>query len=188
MEVKTLEPYCQTKGNNMNRKTIYYDSKEFPLLGRIYVAASEKGLCHLSLPAHPVESFFEKVISRFQPNFLTQNPDPFKDLFRQMDQYLAGQKVAFKVPLDLDGTPFQLQVWEALKAIPYGETRSYGEIAQAVGCPRASRAVGQANHNNPIPIAIPCHRVIGARGDLVGYGSGLPLKEKLLNLERKSTR
>ncbi|MGA3086047.1 MAG: methylated-DNA--[protein]-cysteine S-methyltransferase [Thermodesulfobacteriota bacterium] len=172
----------------MNRKTIYYDSKEFPLLGRIYVAASEKGLCHLSLPIHPVESFFEKVISRFQPNFLTQNPDPFKDLFRQMDRYLAGQKVAFKVPLDMEGTFFQLQVWEALKAIPYGETRSYGEIAQAVGSPRASRAVGQANHNNPIPIVIPCHRVIGARGELVGYGSGLPLKENLLNLEIKSIR
>jgi O-6-methylguanine DNA methyltransferase len=105
-----------------------------------------------------------------------------------MDRYLAGQKVAFKVPLDMEGTPFQLQVWEALKAIPYGETRNYGEIAQTVGRPRASRAVGQANHNNPVPIVIPCHRVIGARGDLVGFGSGLPLKEKLLNLERKSIR
>ena len=170
----------------MNRKTIYYDSKEFPLLGRVYAAASEKGLCLLSLPAHPVELFFEKVIARFQPNFFTQNPDPFKDLFRQMDRYLKGHKVVFKVSLDLQGTPFQLLVWEALKAIPYGETRSYGEIARAIRRPKAGRAVGQANHNNPVPIVVPCHRVIGSRGDLVGYGSGLPLKEKLLNLERKS--
>jgi O-6-methylguanine DNA methyltransferase len=174
------------EGDDMNRKTVYYDNKEFPLLGRIYVAASEKGLCYLSLSVHSVESFFEKVISRFQPIFFTQNPDPFQDFYRQMDRYLAGQKVVFKVSLDLEGTPFQLQIWEALKAIPYGETRSYGDIARAVGRPRASRAVGQANHNNPIPIVIPCHRVIGARGDLVGYGSGLPIKEKLLNLERKS--
>jgi O-6-methylguanine DNA methyltransferase len=170
----------------MNRKIIYYDSKEFPLLGRVYAAASEKGFCLLSFSTHPVELFFEKVLARFQPNFFTQNPDPFKNLFRQLDRYLAGGKVSFKVPLDLEGTPFQLQVWEALKAIPYGETRSYGEIARVIRRPRASRAVGQANHNNPVPIVIPCHRVIGSQGDLVGYGSGLPIKEKLLNLERKS--
>ena len=172
----------------MNRKTIYYDSREFPLLGRIYVAASEKGLCLLSLPAHPVESFFEKILTRFQPHFFTQKPDPFQDFYRQMDLFLSGQKVIFKVSLDLQGTPFQIQVWEALKAIPYGETRSYGEIARSVQRPRAYRAVGQANHNNPVPIVVPCHRVIGSRGDLVGFGSGLPVKEKLLDLERITAR
>jgi len=142
----------------VKRKTIYYDSREFPFLGRVHVAASEKGLCLLSLSVHSIESFFEKLISSFQPNFLNQNPDPFKDLFHQLERYLAGQKVVFKVPLDLEGTPFQLQVWEALKAIPYGETRSYGEIARAIRRPRAGRAVGQANHNNPVPIVVPCHR------------------------------
>jgi methylated-DNA-[protein]-cysteine S-methyltransferase len=176
------------EGKILNRKTIYYDSREFPMLGRVYVAASEKGLCALSLPAHPVESFFEKVLARFQPHFFTQNPGPFQDLFRQMDHYLSGHKVIFKVSLDLQGTPFQIQVWEALKAIPYGETRSYGEIAQAVQSPRAYRAVGQANHNNPVPIVVPCHRVIGSRGDLVGFGSGLSVKEKLLELERIATK
>jgi len=165
--------------------TVYYDSKEFPVLGRVYVAATKKGLCRLSLPAHPVESFFGKVLGTFRINFFTQNPDPFQDLYRQLDQYLLGQRVVFEVPLDLQGTPFQLQVWKALMAIPYGETRSYGEIARAVNRPRAGRAVGQANHNNPVPIVVPCHRVIGSQGDLVGYGSGLPLKEKLLALERK---
>jgi O-6-methylguanine DNA methyltransferase len=170
----------------MNRTTIYYDSREFPILGRIYVAASEQGLCSLSLPTHPVESFFGKILADFQPNFFTQNSVPFQTLYRQLDHYLNGQVVRFEITLDLQGTPFQLQTWEALNAIPYGETRSYGQIAMAIGRPRASRAVGQANHNNPIPIVVPCHRVIGSRGDLVGYGSGLPLKEKLLALERQS--
>jgi O-6-methylguanine DNA methyltransferase len=172
----------------MSRKTIFYDSREFSLLGRIYVAASEKGLCFLSLPSHPVESFFEKVLSLFRPNFFTQNPDPFHDLYHQMERYLNGEKIVFKVPLDLQGTSFQIQVWEALKAIPYGETKSYGEIANTVKSPRAYRAVGQANHNNPVPIVIPCHRVIGSRGDLVGFGGGLPIKEKLLDLERITAR
>ncbi|MBI5604472.1 MAG: methylated-DNA--[protein]-cysteine S-methyltransferase [Deltaproteobacteria bacterium] len=170
----------------MGRTTVFYDSKAFPLLGRVYVAATEKGLCALSLPGHPVESFFQKILSHFQPHFFTQLPDPFQDLYHQLDQYLVGRKMVFEIPLDLEGTPFQRQVWEALTAIPYGETRSYGEIARAIGRPKAGRAVGQANHNNPIPIVVPCHRVIGSRGDLVGYGSGLPLKEKLLALEREA--
>jgi O-6-methylguanine DNA methyltransferase len=167
-------------------KTVYYDSQEFPLLGRIYLAASDRGLCSLSLPAHPIESFFGKILATFQPNYFTQNPDPFQDLYRQLNDYLSGQRHRFEVSLDLKGTPFQLQTWEALLAIPYGETCSYGEIARAIGRPKAVRAVGQANHNNPVPIVVPCYRVIGSRGDLVGYGSGLPLKEKLLALERQS--
>jgi O-6-methylguanine DNA methyltransferase len=166
--------------------TVSYDSQAFPSLGRIYVAATEKGLCHLSLPGPSVETFFEKVLTRFQPHFFTQNSDPFEDLYKALEQFVTGRETAFEIPLDLRGTPFQLQVWEALKSIPYGETRSYGEIARDIERPKACRAVGRANHKNPIPIVIPCHRVIGARGDLVGYGGGLPLKEKLLELERKS--
>ncbi len=167
-------------------QTITYDSQEFPLLGRIYVAATQQGLCRLALPALPVESFFGKILADFQPNFFIQNPGPFQDLYRQLDHYLSGQALRFEIALDLQGTPFQLRTWEALKAIPYGTTCSYGEIARAIGRPGASRAVGQANHNNPVPIVVPCHRVIGSRGDLVGYGSGLALKEKLLALERPS--
>lgn len=166
--------------------TVFYDSKLFPLLGRIYVAATEKGVCAISFPTHSVESFFEKILAQFQPNFFTQNPDPFEDLYRQLDQYLAGRKVSFAVPLDLQGTPFQLQVWKALADIPYGETRSYGEIARAISRPKACRAVGLANHNNPVPIVIPCHRVIGAKGDLVGFGGGLPLKKRLLAMEKEA--
>ena len=102
---------------------------------------------------------------------------------RQLLEYLAGKRREFDLPLAPKGTEFYRSVWRALEEIPYGETRSYRDIAQAVGRPKAVRAVGQANHNNPIPIIIPCHRVVGANGSLTGYGGGLDLKERLLRLE-----
>ena len=102
---------------------------------------------------------------------------------RQLRAYFAGQLRWFDLPLDMQGTPFQLRVWRELERIPYGETRSYSQIAAAIGAPRAVRAVGAANGANPIPIVVPCHRVIGASGKLVGYGGGLPLKRRLLELE-----
>jgi len=101
----------------------------------------------------------------------------------QLQAYFAGQLREFHVPLDMQGTPFQLRVWGRLGTIPYGETRSYMQIARAIGSPLAVRAVGAANGANPIPIIVPCHRVIGASGKLVGYGGGLPLKKRLLELE-----
>ena len=101
----------------------------------------------------------------------------------QLQAYFAGQLRQFQVPLDMQGTGFQLGVWRQLKTIPYGETRSYLQIATAIGAPKAVRAVGAANGANPIPIIVPCHRVIGASGKLVGYGGGLPLKKRLLELE-----
>lgn len=106
-------------------------------------------------------------------------------VFRQVMEYLNGQRWAFDFPYILQGTEFQRKVWRALCAIPYGQTRTYGEIAAAVGSPKAYRAVGMANHQNPILIAVPCHRVIGANGKLLGYGSGLDMKESLLRLEKK---
>lgn len=105
-------------------------------------------------------------------------------VFRQISEYMEGRRRAFDFPYTLRGTEFQQKVWRALCAIPYGETRTYGEIAAAVGNPRACRAVGMANHYNPILIAVPCHRVIGANGKLTGYGGGLDMKEALLQLER----
>ena len=103
---------------------------------------------------------------------------------QELDEYFAGRRTVFTVPLAPEGTPFQLTVWQALQNIPYGSTCSYGEIAAAIGNPKASRAVGMANNKNPLPIFIPCHRVIGANGKLVGYGGGLDIKEKLLALEQ----
>ncbi len=107
---------------------------------------------------------------------------------RQLLAYFAGELEAFDLPLVPQGTPFQLAVWKRLCEIPYGETISYGELARRVGNPNASRAVGLANGSNPIPIVIPCHRVIGSNGKLTGYGGGLPIKEKLLALERRQLR
>jgi len=106
-----------------------------------------------------------------------------QDAVRQLRAYFDGALRIFDLPLDMQGTPFQKQVWHELERIPYGETRSYMQIAVAVGAPKAVRAVGAANGANPIPIVVPCHRVIGTSGKLTGYGGGLPLKKRLLELE-----
>lgn len=108
----------------------------------------------------------------------------FADVAEQLDAYFAGDLLAFDLDLDLIGTEFQRKVWQALLTIPYGETRTYGEIAREIGSAGASRAVGLANGHNPIGIIVPCHRVIGANGSLTGYGGGLERKRQLLDMER----
>jgi len=114
--------------------------------------------------------------------------EPLRETARQLRAYFAGELEAFDLALAPQGTLFQLAVWNRLREIPYGETISYGELARRMGKPNASRAVGLANGANPIPIVIPCHRVIGSNGKLTGYGGGLPIKEKLLGLERRQLR
>lgn len=104
-------------------------------------------------------------------------------LAEQLDAYLRGELTRFSVSLDLQGTPFQLSVWNALREIPYGEVRSYAAIAQAIGRPAAVRAVGAANGANPVPVIVPCHRVIGSNGELVGFGAGVEWKLRLLGTE-----
>ncbi len=107
----------------------------------------------------------------------------------QLKEYFAGERKIFDIPLYIDtGTEFQKKVWNELLNIPYGETRTYKEIAEAIGHPKAYRAVGMANNKNPIPIIIPCHRVIGSNGKLIGYGGGIHIKEKLLDLEKRYKR
>lgn len=108
------------------------------------------------------------------------------DAVRQLDEYFAGNRKIFDIPLYLEGSPFQLKVWEALQAIPYGEVVTYKDIADSIGNPKAVRAVGMANHHNPVAIIVPCHRVIGAGGKLVGYAGGLNIKQYLLDLESKN--
>ena len=113
--------------------------------------------------------------------------DPLLDRAqRQLAEYFAGTREEFDLPLNPNGTPFQKKVWDALRQIPYGETRSYGDIARAVGSPKGFRAVGMANHVNPIPVVIPCHRVVGSKGALTGYAGGLNVKSALLELEKAS--
>jgi len=109
---------------------------------------------------------------------------PVGQAVKQLREYFAGKRAEFDLPLAPQGTPFQLTVWKVLSDIPYGETISYGELAKRVGNPNASRAVGAANGKNPLPIVVPCHRVIGANGKLTGFGGGLPAKEALLALEK----
>ncbi|MYY17016.1 MULTISPECIES: methylated-DNA--[protein]-cysteine S-methyltransferase [unclassified Streptomyces] len=119
-----------------------------------------------------------------EESFGVPDPEPFAETVRQLDAYFAGDLTTFDLPLRLDGTPFQRAVWAELRQIPYGETRSYGELAERLGKPGASRAVGLANGRNPVGIIVPCHRVVGATGGLTGYGGGLDRKRRLLDFER----
>jgi methylated-DNA-[protein]-cysteine S-methyltransferase len=141
----------------------------------------------LTLAGHgSVLTNLRMVDQTYEPSHAGWSPDPgaFADAVDQLDAYFAGELIDFDVELDLGGTEFQQRVWKALLTIPYGETRSYGEIAEQIGAPGAARAVGLANGHNPVAIIVPCHRVIGAGGQLTGYGGGLDRKQALLELER----
>ena len=117
-----------------------------------------------------------------------RDDDPFSTVVEQLDAYFAGELTSFEVPLRPLGSPFQMEVWKALQTIPYGHTTSYGALARQLGNANASRAVGLANGRNPISIIVPCHRVIGSDGRLVGYGGGMPRKRFLLELEQRADR
>jgi methylated-DNA-[protein]-cysteine S-methyltransferase len=122
--------------------------------------------------------------SQGPPPGWVEAPDEFRDAAAQLREYFAGRRRSFDLAVAPSGTPFQQSVWRALQDIPYGETLSYGELARRLGDPKAVRAVGLANGANPIAIVIPCHRVIGANGSLIGFGGGLPTKRALLDLEQ----
>ena len=115
------------------------------------------------------------------------NEEPFEDARTQLAEYFSGERKEFDLPLSYSGTDFQVSVLEALQQIPYGETASYADVAKRIGRPKAVRAVGAANGRNPIPIIVPCHRVIGSSGDLTGFGGGLDTKEALLRLEAENS-
>ncbi len=121
------------------------------------------------------------------PDAEIKETEVIREAFRQLDAYLAGKLRVFTLPLDPDGTDYMKKIWKLLQEIPYGETASYKDIAAASGNDKASRAVGLANNRNPVPVFIPCHRVIGSNGKLVGYGGGLDIKKKLLDIEKNYT-
>jgi methylated-DNA-[protein]-cysteine S-methyltransferase len=123
-----------------------------------------------------------------EPDWRLSTRGAVGEAIRQLKEYFAGRRSEFDLPLAPEGTEFQREVWKRLQEIPYGETISYGELARRIGNPNASRAVGPANGSNPLPIVIPCHRVIGANGKLTGFGGGLPTKEALLALEARQLR
>jgi methylated-DNA-[protein]-cysteine S-methyltransferase len=149
-------------------------------VGPLLLAQDEGGLRQINFPrnGHPTPA---------EANW-REEPSALKETTRQLRAYFAGELENFDLPLAPAGTPFQQKVWDELLNIPYGATISYGELAKRTGNPNASRAVGLANGSNPIPIIIPCHRVIGSNGKLTGYGGGLPIKEKLLALEKRQLR
>jgi methylated-DNA-[protein]-cysteine S-methyltransferase len=155
---------------------MYFDSFETDLIGTLTLVGDEKGLRHI---------FFQSEENRIPSReACKQLPDFFLPLKAQLRAYFKGELKQFDLPLAPVGTAFQLKVWEALKTIPYGTLATYKSIAEAIGNPKAVRAVGGANGKNPLPIIVPCHRVIGADGSLTGFGGGLETKQRLIELER----
>lgn len=166
----------------MNDNNMYYAPVD-TTWGTFMMASTEKGLCQLHYVRGDTAGFF----ARLEKNLGARgelNQKVHRNAARELQEYLQGRRKHFDSPLDLRGTPFQLKVWEQLRGIPYGETASYGEIAKAVGIPKGARAVGMANNANPVLLMVPCHRVIGSSGALVGFGCGLGLKQRLLDLEK----
>ena len=161
---------------------IYYSALTMPLLKKIFVASTEKGVCLVDFLASKKE-FLEEVKRRF-PGRVVRDDSRNRKALLQLERYLKGKLKRFDCRLDLRGTSFEKKVWSELAKIPYGQTRSYKEIAQAIGHPKAFRAVGNANGSNPVSIIVPCHRVIESDGGLGGYGHGLKAKKLLLDLER----
>ena len=168
-------------------ETLYYELLS-STVGPLFLAASERGLVALEfdkrLPGqqtirpNPRDLRAESQELRFK-----EAAGKLRPYTRELEEYFTGTRREFSLPLDLRGTEFQLACWRALQKIPYGETRTYADIARAVGCPQGFRAVGMANNRNPIAIVVPCHRVIASNGTLCGYGGGLDVKKKLLQLE-----
>jgi methylated-DNA-[protein]-cysteine S-methyltransferase len=158
-----------------------YDVVETPL-GPLLVAATDRGLLRIYFDADPDHQL--ELLARAAGPRVLRAPRSVDRARRELDEYFAGRRRSFDLPIDLRGAaPFTAQVLEQLARVPYGQTATYGELAARVGHPRAARAVGTVMNRNPVPIVLPCHRVVGASGSLVGYGGGLPRKEQLLRLE-----
>jgi O-6-methylguanine DNA methyltransferase len=182
---------CQLQGGFVPMETLHTVNMESSI-GPLFLAASTHGLVALEFDARlpgqqsirPNPRDLRREKEKEQKGFqFEDSPRPLQPYVIELEEYFAGKRREFTFPLDLRGTAFQLACWRALLAIPYGETRTYADIARAVGNPNAFRAVGMANNRNPIAIVVPCHRVIASNGTLCGYGGGLDLKRKLLELE-----
>ena len=181
------------KSGYASRLTIGYDSGAIAKLysqeiqtpvGVLRVAGSSAGVCRICFPRVRLDKWLS-WFDRYYPERPIAGSQPLlKRVVQQLNEYFQGQRSHFGVPLDLKGTPFQLRIWEELMRISYGTTVSYGEIASRVDRTGGGQAVGFAVGSNPVPIVVPCHRVIGHDGSLVGFGGGLSIKQRLLELER----
>lgn len=162
-------------------KKIYYSSFVSSLLGKVFVASTERGVCAVDF-LKTEKAFLRELKERFAGE-LIKDDRRNKKAVGQLRKYLSGELRRFDCRLNFAGTSFQRKVWSALAKIPYGQTRSYQDIAKAIGHPKAFRAVGNANGQNPIPLIVPCHRVIESNGGLGGFGHGIKIKKRLLDLE-----
>ncbi|MFC5450720.1 methylated-DNA--[protein]-cysteine S-methyltransferase [Paenibacillus aestuarii] len=165
-------------------QALHYAEIDSPI-GPLVLVASSQGLCAVEFGTlidnkEKLEAWAGRWYGEFT---LQEDRQRLTPVVQQLEQYFQGKRAAFEGELDLQGTEFQKKVWQALLKVPYGHTASYKDIAAAIGSPKAVRAVGGANNRNPIPVLIPCHRIIGASGELVGYGGGLDIKVFLLELE-----
>ena len=161
---------------------IVYSRFDTPI-GPMLAAESQGGLCRLCLPGES-KNFFDWAAKKYPGAVVEEGcSELLKNTRQQLEEYFSGARKTFSITLDLKGTVFQRRVWHILMQIPYGSTASYKDVAMAAGNPAAVRAVGQANNKNPVPVIVPCHRVVGSDGKLVGYGGGLDIKRRLLELE-----
>jgi AraC family transcriptional regulator of adaptative response/methylated-DNA-[protein]-cysteine methyltransferase len=174
--------------NQSRRRNMIFTRRLLTPLGPMLAAASDEGICLLEFTdRRMLETQLSRIRKRIAPDILSGNNFHLDKLENQLNEYFAGKRKQFNLPLVLSGTTFQEKVWSALLDIPYGQTRSYKQQAQAIGQLKAVRAVARANGDNRIAIIVPCHRVIGSNGELVGYGGGLSRKQFLLNLEADHT-
>jgi methylated-DNA-[protein]-cysteine S-methyltransferase len=156
-----------------------FDSK----IGLIYIASTDKGVCKISVPRQTKKDFFRWLRENFDDSEVVDNKSRNKEVMDQLNRYFNGRLAKFTCAMDMRGTPFQLRVWKELVKISYGTTISYKQLAKRLGTSRGFQAIGRANAANPLPIIVPCHRVLGTDGTLIGYASGVKTKEFLLKLE-----
>ena len=165
---------------NNNEKLYFY--KLDTIIGRVFIIKSEKGLRRIEI----IEENFEVLSEKYE---LIESKEKCQDEIIQLMEFFSGKRKEFNLVFDIEGTDFRKKVWMELLKIPYGEVRSYSDIAKAIGNEKAVRAIGQANKANPLPIIIPCHRVIGKNKKLIGYaGSHTDIQEKLINFEKKNNK
>jgi len=163
-------------------ETICYSSFDSPFLRKVFVASTERGVCMVDF-LKTEKIFLRRLKERF-PGKIIRDNRKHRHGVNQLKKYMKGELQRFDCKLDFRGTPFQKRVWSVLAKIPYGQTRSYKEIARAIGHPKAFRAVGNANGRNSIPLIIPCHRVVESNGRLGGFGHGVKVKKQLLDFEK----
>lgn len=167
----------------MEKERVIYTSKLIHKEWKVNIAATDKGLCYISAQNEPFDELKKWINKRFPSNQIVENDDMLIPFSQQLKEYFDGERQDFTILLDLHGTEFQKNVWKTLCTIPYGETTYYSDIAAKIENPKAVRAVGTAIGANPLPIVIPCHRVIGKDGSLTGYSGGLDMKKQLLDIE-----